>query len=219
MRTDRLNEKTQKQMNKKTKYGIIILAVLFFSSPLLAQNPQGSVHVNGGLSWFLKENIDSGFETGFGFSFPLFHKNSLVFNFGYWKSSVHKEADGLYSGTLSMAPFQASLYYHILEIKGFIPYVFGGAGMIFTHFKMEDLVTIPEVSIDQKVNNGVSFHAGAGSHLKINKHLALYSEICFLYRKAEGTTTITDMNKGVSIEKFPLNLNSFALRFGIRYYL
>mgnify|MGYP001057460826 CR=1 FL=1 len=219
MRTVRLNGKTQKQMNKKTKYGVTFLAFLLLASPLPAQNPQGSVHVNGGLSWFLKENIDSGFETGFGFSVPFFNKTSLVFNFGYWKSSVHEEAGGLYSGTLSMAPFQASLYYHILESKGFIPYVFGGAGMIFNHFEMEDLVTIPEVSIDQNVNNGVGFHAGAGSHLKINKHLALYGEICFLYRKAEGTTTTTDMNKGISTEKFPLNLNSFALRFGIRYYL
>jgi len=219
MRTIRLDGKTQKQMSKRTKYGIIILAVLFFSSPLLAQNSQGSVHVNGGLSWVFKENIASGFETGFGFSVPLFNKTSLVFNFGYWKSSVNEEADGLYSGTLSMAPFQASLYYHILESKGFVPYVFGGAGMIFTHIDMEDLITIPEISINQKVNNGVSFHGGAGSLLKLNDHLALFGEVCFLYRKAEGTTTITDMNNGTSTEKFPLNLNSLVLRFGIKYYL
>jgi len=206
-------------VNKKTKHGIAILAVLFILTPLLAQNPLGSVHVNGGLSWFLKENIDSGYETGFGFSIPLLKNTALVFNFVYWKSSVHEEIDGLYNGTLSMAPFQASMYYHILESKGFIPYVFAGAGMIFTHFDMEDLITIPEISINQKVNNGISFHTGAGSLFKLNDHLALFGEVCFLYRKAEGTTIITDMNNGTSTEKFPLNLNSLVLRFGIKYYL
>jgi hypothetical protein len=206
-------------MSKRTKYGVAILAVQLFFSPLLAQNHRGGVQVNGGLSWFFKKNIDSAFETGFGFSLPLVRKTALVLNFEYWKSNVHEEIDGLYNGTLSMAPFQASLYYHILESRGIIPYVFAGAGIIFSHFKIGEMITIPEVSINQKINNGISFHAGTGSLLILNDHLALYGEVCFLYRKTEVTTTITDMNTGILTEKFPLNLNSLALRFGIKYYL
>jgi len=206
-------------VTQKEKYCAAVLATFLLLSPLMAQNPRNSVHLNGGYGCMLKENIDSGFKTGFGFSVPLLEKTALTFDFGFWKSGVQEETGGLFDGTLIMAPFQASLSYTLFETKRFAPYVFGGTGFIFSRFKMEDIVTIPEISIDQKVNNGVIFKAGAGSLLRLNKNIAFYGEACFFYRKAEGTTTITDINNGESKESFSLNLNSLVFSIGIKYYL
>jgi len=206
-------------MAQKGKYLAAVSAAFLFISPMNAQDTRSNLHINSGLSYMLTENIDSGFKTGFGFSFPLLKKTSVTFDFGYWKSSVHKEPKGLFNGTLSMAPFHVSLYYTLFENKNFMPYVFGGTGFIFTHFEIKDLITIPEVSIDQEVSNGISFHAGAGSLLKINQRLALYGEACFLLIKGDGITTFTDMNRGVSTENFSLNLDSFVFCLGIKYYL
>lgn len=207
------------RMGPKIKFILVLGTALLMCSSLLAQNSRGSVQVNGGMFCFLKENIDSGFKTGFGFSFPLLKKTELSFEFGYGKSSVHEEPHKLHNGTLSWAPFQASMYYYFLENKKLTPYAFGGVDLVFAHFKMEDIITIPEVSINQEVNNGISFHAGAGSLFRINHHFALYGEVCFFYRKGEGKTITTDINKGVSTENFFLNFNSFILSIGIKYYL
>lgn len=206
-------------MAQKGKYLAAVLAAFLFMSPLMAQNPRSSLHINGGFCWMLKKNIDLGLKTGFGFSVPLLKNTALTLDFGYWKSRVQEESGDLFDGTLSMAPFQASLYCTLFETKRLAPYVFGGTGFIFSHFEMEDLITIPEVSVDQEVHDGISFHAGAGSFLRINDNLALYVEACFLYRMGEGITTITDMNLGESKESFSLNLSSLVLSFGIKYYL
>lgn len=206
-------------MFQKTKYFTVVCAALLLTSPLIGENPRGSLHINGGFSMVLKENIDSGFKTGFGFSSPLLKNTWITLDFGYWKSNVHEVPGELYSGTLSMAPFQVSICYNLLETKQLTPYVFGGTGIIFAHLKIEDSITIPEVSIDQEVNDGISFHAGVGSLLRINKDISLFGEACFLYRKGEGITTITDMNTGESTENFPLNLNSLVFSIGIKYYL
>jgi len=218
-RRDKSNRKTEGAMTRKNKFFILALAGVLFISPLTAENPRSSLHINGGFCWMLKKNIDLGLKTGFGFSVPLVKKTTLTLDFGYWKSRVQEEPGDLFDGTLSMAPFQASLYYTLFETKRLAPYVFGGTGFIFSHFEMEDLITIPEVSVDQEVHDGISFHAGAGSFLRINDNIALYVEACFLYRKGEGATTIKDMNLGESKENFSLNLSSLVLSFGIKYYL
>jgi hypothetical protein len=206
-------------MAQKVKCLVVAMTVVLLTSPLMAENSSGSLHINGGFCWMLKENIDSGLKTGFGFSVPLLKNTALILDFGYWKSSVHEEPDNFFDGTLSMAPFQASLYYILFETQRLAPYVFGGTGFIFSHFEIEDLITIPEVSIEQKVNNGISFQAGVGSFLRINNSISLYGEACFLYRKGEVTTTITDMNFGESKENFSLNLSSLVLSIGIKYFL
>ena len=206
-------------MTRKKIFFVLALAGLLFISPLKAEKPRSSLHINSGFCWMLKENIDSGLKTGFGFSVPLLKNTTLTLDFGYWKSSVNEGPGELYNGTLSMAPFNASLYYTLFETKRLAPYVFGGGGFIFSNFEMEDPITIPEVSIDQEVNNGMSFHAGAGSFLRINNHISLYAEACFLYRKGDVTTTITDMNFGESTENFSLNLSCLSLCLGVKYYL
>ncbi|MFW6123610.1 MAG: hypothetical protein ACOC5G_00140 [Acidobacteriota bacterium] len=206
-------------MASKIKCYAVAFTVLLLISPLFAENPKLSLHINGGLCWMLKKNIDSGLKTGFGFSVPVVEKTTLTFDFGFWKSGVQEETGGLYDGTLTMAPFQASLYYTLFETRRFAPYVFGGTGIVFSHFKAEDIISIPEVSIDQKVNNGISLHAGAGSFLKINKRIAFYGEACFFYRKGEGSTTYTDMNFGKSTKNFSLDLSSLVFSIGIKYYL
>ncbi|MBD3414928.1 MAG: hypothetical protein GF421_10920 [Candidatus Aminicenantes bacterium] len=206
-------------MSQKTKCFLAIGTALLLNAAMMAQSPQSSAHINGGWSWMLEDTLDSGLKTGFGFSLPLLNKTTATFDFGYWKSTVHQKPNMLFNGTLSMAPFQVSLNYYFFEKKRVNPYVFGGTGIVFTHFEMEDIVTIPEVSISQNVKNGISFHAGAGSLFRMKKNLAFYAEVCFFYRRGKATTTMEDMNFGRSTEDFNLNLNSLAFSIGIKYFL
>lgn len=207
----------------KTKYKIKILTIalslifLCFQAPAYAQSL--SFHVHGGMALPQEGNIESGFETGFGFSYSIDKKISLTFDFSYWRSDVSKDHPDLYDGELSVTPFLVSLQYSLLEEAAVIPYIFAGTGFIFSNFEIGDIITIPEISINQKVENGISFYCGAGGRIKFTSNLALLTEITYLFRDATGETTITDMNFGVSKEGFSIDMSSLVLRVGIKYFI
>lgn len=203
--------------DKITIFAIVIFMLLSIQSFVWSE--MFSFHANGGLSLPKEKNINSGFETGFGFAFPINKKISISFNFGFWKSGVEAGAGKLMKGKLTVTPFLASIHYCLFEKKIFIPYFFVGAGYVFNSFKIGEYITIPEVKITQKIEAGPAFQAGLGSQILISRKLALFAEAFYLYRQAEGTTTISDMNFGLSSEKFTLNMSSFFIGLGIKYYL
>lgn len=122
------------------------------------------------------------------------------------------------NGKLSMTPFLVSLQFLPFPRKTLTPYIFFGAGMIFASFKLGEYVSIPEISISQKVESGIGLHGGMGGEFQLRKNVLLYAEASYLFRKAAGETTITDMNFGVTRGNFSLNLNSLIFRLGIKYY-
>jgi hypothetical protein len=177
-----------------------------------------SFHVNGGIAFPQEQNIESGLETGFGFSLSIDKKISLSLDFSHWKSDVSDEHPELYDGKISVTPFLFSLQYSFLEEATVIPYIFAGTGFIFSNFEIEDIITIPEISINQKVENGISFHCGVGGRIKLANNLAFLTEIVYIYREATAETTITDMNFGVMKDEFSINMSFVVLRVGIKYF-
>ncbi|MFW6131034.1 MAG: hypothetical protein ACOC5F_00360 [Candidatus Aminicenantaceae bacterium] len=175
------------------------------------------IFVHAGLTSPEEKNINTSFESGFGLFYPLNHKFSLYLDCSHWKSSVERKENGLYKGKLSVSPFILSIHYRFMKNKTISPYVFSGLGVIFNNFKIEDLITIPEVSITQKVRTGVALQAGIGSSIKISNRIQLSGEIFYSFRKAKGETIIMDMNLGPSKEEFLLNMSSFNLKIGIKY--
>ena len=177
-----------------------------------------SFHVNGGMAFPQEDKIEPGLETGFGFSLSIDKKISLSLDFSYWKSDVSKEHPELYDGKLSVTPFLVSLQYSLFEEATVIPYIFAGTGFVFSNFEIGDVITIPEITINQKVGTGISFHCGVGGRIKLTNNLALLTEVIYIYRDATGETTITDLNSGVTRNEFSINLSSIILRVGIKYF-
>jgi len=194
-------------------------ACLLVSGQGLAKAEKLSLHASCGFSSPTSDSIKSGFETGFGFALAVNKKIAVSFNFGFWKSYVNEKPGKLMEGNLTVTPFLVSIQYSFLGNKKFISYLFAGAGLIFSDFKIKNLITIPEVRISQKIDNGPALQVGLGSQLLMSRRLSFFAEALYLYRKAEATTTISDLNFGLSEEKFTLNMSAFLISLGIKYYL
>ncbi len=207
-------------MDQRAKL-VLYLLFLFF----LAQNVQGQeetnmrIHVNLGLSSPSEQNLFSGVWSSFGFSVPIEKKIYLAFNFGAWKSQTSAKPGGLQDGNLSVSPFFVSFQYFLTSGRTINPFVFIGGGYIFTSFKMENLVTIPEITLSQKVENSPGGQLGAGIQIKMSKRIFFSLDASYFYGKASATTTIQDLNFGTTIEDFSLILSAFIFQVGIKFFI
>lgn len=211
-----MNELALAKMRKVISL-IIGLFLLGFLNSILAQKV--SFHVNAGRALPQEENIGAGFETGFGFSLSANEKISLSFDFSYWKSEVSEQHSHLYKGKLTITPFLFSIQYSLFEQETFVPYIFAGTGFIFSSMDIDSMVTIPEISISQKIENGICFLCGAGGRIHISDNLDLLAEGVYLYRTSSGETTISDLNLGVTKEQFSVDMSAIVLRVGIKYFI
>jgi len=177
-----------------------------------------SFHANPGAASPQENNIHSAFESGFGFSLSLMKRIFLDLNFGHWRSSVEEREGSLMNGELSVTPFFFSLQFKLMEGKRINPYLFIGANLVFTKFEIGEYIKIPEVTINQKVKNGLGLHFGGGADFSLTDQLALFAEGIYLARKAKAETIITDMNFGFSTEEFTINLDSLIFQMGIKYF-
>jgi len=202
----------------------IFLTFFLLCFLLLVQNVMGQeetsmrIHGSIGLASMSEKSYGSGFWSGFGFSVLIKKDVHLSFNFGAWNSQVNANPDGLQNGTLTVSPFFVSLQYFPGHGDRLInPYLFIGGGYIFTSFRMEDIVTIPEITLSQKVDNSPGGQVGAGIQLKVSKRISLSTDVSYLYNKTSGTTTIQDLNFGTTKEDFSLILSAIIFQIGIKF--
>ena len=47
--------------------------------------------------------------------------------------------------------------------------------------------------------------------------ISIVGEVSYLFRVAQAKTTVQDMNIGLSVEDFTINLSAFVLHLGFRY--
>jgi len=190
---------------------------------LLIQNAVGQeetsmrIHGSIGLSSMSEKSFGSGFWSGFGFSVPMNKDVHFSFNFGAWKSQVSAKPDGLQDGSLTVSPFFVSFQYFLASNRSICPYLFIGGGYIFSSFRMEDLITIPEITLSQKVDNSPGGQAGAGIQLKVSKRISLSADVSYLYSKTSGTTTLQDLNFGTTTEDFSLIISALIFQIGIKF--
>lgn len=196
---------------------LLILSLFLFLNQGMAQKL--SVMGNVGFSLPKAKNFDSGLESGFGFVLSLHQKISLAFEFGYWKSQVDEETDRLFNGDLSVNPFFLSFHYSPFNKNKLTPYILLGACMIFNKFKIGDIITIPELTINQKIENGIGFQAGIGSTFKATNNYSVFVEAVYFFHKTTGITTFSDLNFGTTTEEFSLDLNSLILRVGLKFHI
>lgn len=165
----------------------------------------------------IEQTIGAGLWSNFGFSLPVQKKLALSFDFGHWASEVTGSPEAFLNGTVYVNPFFGSLQYLMMPDSTFTPYVFLGAGFVFGSFRLGDVIAIPEISLSQKLKNGPAGKIGIGLETDITNSFSLVGEVFFFLMTTEGTTTVQDMNFGVSVESFRVNLSSLILHVGFRY--
>jgi opacity protein-like surface antigen len=207
-----------KKMRKRAFVSVLIVSLMLLCQCLHAQRQSLSFHAHMGMASPAKKNIHSSLASGFGIAYPFTDTLAVVLDFEFWRSSVDVDPDDFYNGEISMTPFLVSMQNSLTSGGRIHPYVLIGTGYVFSSFKIGDVITIPEVTISQKVKSGMCFQAGAGTMFKITKSVALTVEGFFLFRKATGTTTINDLNFGLSTSDFSVDLSTLMLHIGIKYF-
>lgn len=162
--------------------------------------------------------IHSSLAGGLGIVLPVKGNISFSLDLGFWKSSVDVKPNKFYEGKMTLIPFLASFRYSLLPDKTINPYAYIGTGYVITRFKMEDIITLPEITIDQKIKNGFCVYAGAGADIRISESLGMTAEGFYFHRKTTGTTTISDLNFGMSSENFLVRLHAFIFQIGVKYF-
>ncbi len=207
-------------IHKRTLLTFILLCFFLLVQKTIGQEESSlRIHGSAGLSAMSEKSFGSGFWSSLGFSIPIKNDLFLSFNFGAWKTQVNAHADLLQNGSLSVSPFFVLLQYHLVSNHSIYPYLFIGGGYIFSSFRMEDVDSIPETILSQKVDNSPGGQVGAGIQLNVSKRMSLNADISYFISKTSGTTTIQDPNFGTTTDDFSLNLSGLNLQFGIKYLL
>ncbi len=194
---------------------IAFLAVLC-SAAAFAQFRRPAIQVHGGHPFPEEKNLRAGFESGFGFSYPFGKRFTLSFEFSHWQATSKEAAGKLHDGTIMVSPIIVCLQYEFLQNRFFSPYAFGGGAIVFARFKMGSYVSIPEVKIEQNVEDGPGLYFGLGLRVAFSPALSFIFEVPYLRRKAPAKTIIRDMNRGTFTEEFSVNLQSVFLKFGLK---
>ena len=178
-------------------------------------HPSIEVRVGAGIP--VEDYLHTHIFSGFGATIPLKRRLSLSLDLGYWRSTVEEIPDKFYDGHLKAFPLLASFQFFFSRHERINPYIFIGGGYIFCSFTMQDIITIPEITIDQTVKSGPCVDAGIGIDVIVSHSFGIRAEATHFFRKTTGITTITDINFGTSTREFPVNLNAWIFRIGIRY--
>jgi opacity protein-like surface antigen len=205
-------------MVKTSRTLALIFAFVLLGGPAFGQSRKPSFFAQGGGAFHEENNLRPGAETGFGFSYPLGQRFSLSLEYLYWKSESREFKTKLYNGTLTLSPVLLTLQFDFHRNTFFFPYAFIGGGYLFSRFKIGSYVSIPEVTIDQRVDEGPAFYFGLGARIAFSETWSFLSEAAYLLRNACGETIIADMNKGVSKEAIWVNIHVVFFKFGIRFY-
>jgi hypothetical protein len=199
---------------------IIILACILGtadSAAVTQADAKLSVEMHAGARFPTEDYPKTHVVLGFGIAFPLKQKLFLTLDLGYGIGAVEDNPDKFYDGRLKSFPFLASFQYFFARDKRVNPYVSLGAGYVFNSFDMKDIITIPEITIEQSIKNRPCFQVGIGIDAPLSRSSGVFTEVVYFYNKSTGTTKISDINFGTSIEEFPVKLQSWIFQIGIRY--
>ncbi|MFQ6083097.1 MAG: OmpW family outer membrane protein [Candidatus Aminicenantia bacterium] len=167
----------------------------------------------------LEKIYGSGFMSGLSFSFTIGNNFALEIDSGNWKSEVEEKEGGLYQGKLSITPVLFTGQFLIPVGRSFIPYLGIGFGYYFNHFNLsEEIITIPEVKINQEVEDIFGIHFGGGFDYFFTENMALNGDVKYCLIKPQGITSIIDMNTRVTKEYFDINLKTILFKIGVKIY-
>ena len=198
--------------------GIIWLASVFLLIPTAAAGQPRTmvIHGHAGPAFQEAAYLRGGLETGFGFAYPFAGRFWISIEFSRWKAEAKAAPHILHEGTITVSPIIACLQYEFLDNRFFVPYAFVGGAFVFANFKIGPILSIPEVKINQTIENGPAYYLGLGARIPLARAVSFCSEVSYLVRSAAGKMIIKDMNFGVSEEAIDVNLETVFIKFGLK---
>lgn len=203
-------------MPRYFRFIVIVLLVMVMTTSSFAQYRRLGFFLNFAGYFPSQENISSGYGTGLGGVFFFNPKVSVSFEWKYSRFDVQKQEGKLLDGTLTVTPLLASIHYNFTDSESFAPYVFGGAGLFFSSFRLDERIDLEEANIrSQDISNGLGLYGGIGSIFQLNERLSLFLEGLYLWRTATGTTNYFIQSPSTT---FDINLSSFSILIGLEYF-
>ena len=201
----------------RTKVLPLLLASLALAAvPAPAAQRRFGVQVQGGYAFPEENKHRGGAETGFGAVIPIGGRMSLAFEFMRWTVQSLGSPGKLYAGTIELSPIAAAVRFEFLRNQFFFPYAFAGAAIVFTRFEIGSYISIPELKIDQEIENGLAPYFGIGARLALTRNLSFTCEAAYLARTAPARTIFRDMNFGTTTQEITANLRTVFLKFGLQ---
>ena len=121
-------------------------------------------------------------------------------------------------------PIQLSIQARFPISWRFLPYLVGGGGYYLNQFNLDqeiiDTWDALGFDIEEKVENAIGYHLGAGIDLFLTKNVALNADVRYFMAKIKASWTLTDQIIGTetSGDLEDLNLNSLIFGGGLKFY-
>jgi hypothetical protein len=156
--------------------------------------------------------------TGFGVTWPLADNTRVGVHFIRSVLSSGGDPGGLLPGKLTLTPFLVFIRQDLRLGGRWAVHLSGGGGFVFATLR-EDVVTIPEVTISQRLPNSPALHLAARVSFALAESLSVFIQGGAVHCRTTGTTTVRDMNFGVSGSEFKANLGSAQGIAGLAFHL
>ena len=203
-------------MNRAIKLTIIAVLILLTTINGFAQRPRLGFFINAAGSFPSNKDIKNGFGTGIGALLLANQNIALSLEWKYGRYSVDNTEGEFLKGSLYITPLLLSFRYNIQTGIAFTPYIFGGGGIFFNNYRLDESENLEEANIrKQNVKNGLGFVGGIGSLYKINAKIAVFIEGLYFGRKTEIETIYIDKSPSST---FKTNLSSFSILIGLNYF-
>jgi len=204
-------------MRRRRAATIVIAAWAWCAAGASAYDNRAGFLAHAGFGFPEENNLRGGLETGVGLILPILPRLSLAAEYIAWKDTSRTSYGKLYDGTLSLAPIQASLQYEFYENMYFTAYALGGVSYIVSHFRIGSYLAAPDVTINQKVNNGFALFGGLGANLALSKMVAFYIEASYMRRSLPAQTILHDSTRGDTEIPITANLRHVFLKMGLKF--
>jgi opacity protein-like surface antigen len=186
--------------------------------------PKSGVGFLAGYAMPAESNYSSGLNYGGNICLGITKNVSIEFKGLSFQSDVEGNPEALSKGKLSVIPIQLSIQAIFPISWRFLPYLLGGGGYYLNRFNLdEEIIDAWDAlgfDIEEKVENAIGYHFGAGIDLFITKNIALNADVRYFITTIKGSWTLTDQIIGTensgSLED--LNLNSLILGGGLKFY-
>ena len=186
--------------------------------------PKSGVGFLAGYAMPAENNYSNGLKYGGNICLGITKNISIEIKGMSFQSDVEGDPEALSKGKLSVMPIQLSIQARFPISWRFLPYLLGGGGYYLNRFNLDqeiiDAWDALGFDLEEKVENAIGYHFGAGIDLFLTKNIALNADIRYFIAKIKGSWTLTDQIIGAensgSLED--LNLNSLIFGGGLKFY-
>ena len=185
--------------------------------------PKSCIGGAAGYAMPSEDNYGSGLKYGGNFSLGITKNISIELSGLIFQSDVEGNPEALSKGKLSIIPIQLSIQARFPIAGQFVPYLLGGGGYYLNRFTLDKEISDSwdalGFDIEEKVENAIGYHFGAGIDLFFAKNIALNADIRYCLAKIKGSWILTDQIIGIeaSGNLEDLNLNSLMLGVGLKF--